>query len=140
MAVDDDEGRDELDGDAITAGLVPVVDLFSGIGGLIIGGGRRCECGRVLLDDADVFVDQHGIARRYRIGRTKNGGDVVTQPGFPRSVVPGMHRFPLRALRAWELATSLAGTAADLAPDPIVLSPPPPPRPAGRPPKEKTRP
>ena len=54
---------------------------------------------------------------------------------LPNSVVPGMVRIPLSALRAWELATSLAGTLADPArsSEKVTVLAPPAARPAGRP-------
>ena len=89
----------------------------------------------VVADD-DIILDIEDIAARYGIGRTK-AYDLVREPGFPASVVPGMTRIPLQALRAYERARSLAGTvAADptgvttSAPAPsFVLAPPPAKRP-----------
>lgn len=89
----------------------------------------------VVADD-DIILDIEDIAARYGIGRTK-AYDLVREPGFPASVVPGMTRIPLQALRAYERAHSLARTvAADpkgvttSAPTPsFVLAPPPAKRP-----------
>lgn len=92
----------------------------------------------VVADD-DIILDIEDIAARYGIGRTK-AYDLVREPGFPASVVPGMTRIPLQALRAYETARSLAGTIAaeprtaatrPVAPT-VVLAPPPAKRP-GRP-------
>lgn len=85
-------------------------------------------------DPSDIFLDTEAIAARYPIGLTK-AKELVKSPGFPASVVPGMVRIPLVALRRWELAQSLAGTLADVAPqhENVVVVSPPPARPAGRP-------
>ncbi|MDZ7732833.1 MAG: hypothetical protein U5R31_06675 [Acidimicrobiia bacterium] len=81
------------------------------------------------------MVDLEGIQARYAIGRTK-ATELVASEGFPRSVVPGMHRYPLAALEAWECATALRGTVAELAPPaPSVTVAPPAPGRRGRPPK-----
>jgi hypothetical protein len=81
--------------------------------------------------DTEVFLDVDALAARYGIGRGKSY-ELVASPGFPKSVVPGVYRIPLVALRVWELAHSLEATVADRAP--LTLAPPPP-RPAGRPAK-----
>lgn len=92
----------------------------------------------VVADD-DIILDIEDIAARYGIGRTK-AYDLVREPGFPSSVVPGMTRIPLQALRAYEKARSLAGTVAaepKAMPTPaltFVPTPPPAKRP-GRPTK-----
>jgi predicted DNA-binding transcriptional regulator AlpA len=89
----------------------------------------------VVADD-DMILDVEDIAARYGIGRTK-AYELLRDPGFPRSVVPGMTRIPLAALRAYEKAHSLAGTVATMshaqAPAPMVVLSPPPARQAGRP-------
>lgn len=89
---------------------------------------------RTVPDPSDVFLDTEGIAERYRIGLTK-AKELVRSPGFPASIVPGMVRIPLAALRAWEMAASLANTAADPAQtsDHVTVLAPPAARPAGRP-------
>lgn len=80
-----------------------------------------------------VVVGLEGIQARYEIGRTK-AVEVVAMEGFPASVVPGMHRYPVAALEAWELAISLLGTVAEVAPPaPVVIAPPAPGRPGRRP-------
>jgi hypothetical protein len=68
---------------------------------------------------------------RYGIGKTK-AFELVHSDVFPRSVVPGMHRYPLAAIEAWELATALAGTVAAPAPPAPVIIAPPAPRSPGR--------
>ncbi len=90
----------------------------------------------VLVDD-DRMLDIDDIAARYGIGRTK-AYELVKSPGFPATVVPGMTRIPLQALRAYERAQSLAGTVAagsspDAAVTPTVVLSPPPARRPGRP-------
>lgn len=81
-----------------------------------------------------VVLDLEALQVRYAIGRTKSG-ELVSSPGFPRSVVPGMHRYPVAAIEAWELAYSLAGTVAEPAQPapPLVISPPAPARPGRKP-------
>ncbi|HEX4903818.1 MAG TPA: hypothetical protein VFU93_00095, partial [Acidimicrobiales bacterium] len=127
MTTDDDAGDDSPE---------RLIEICSGIGGfgadvdagrLQLVSARRAPCGTCA---ADVFVGVEGIAARYGIGRTKAYA-VVTAPGFLRSVVAGMHVYPLRALRAWELAVALDGTAA--APGRAAAPTSPPARPAGRP-------
>jgi hypothetical protein len=61
---------------------------------------------------SDSFLDTEALAERYGIGTTK-AKELVRSGTLPASVVPGMVRIPLAALRAWELASSLAGTVAD---------------------------
>jgi hypothetical protein len=74
-------------------------------------------------------VDLQGLMVRYRVGKDKVR-DVYEQPGFPRSVVPGMHRWPLAAIEAWEYHSALAGTVADPvrfnqpAPAPVIITKP----------------
>lgn len=87
----------------------------------------------VVADD-DTILDVEDIAARYGIGRTK-AYELLRDPGFPRSVVPGMTRIPLAALRAYEKAHSLAGTVAAQLPSstPTVVLSTPPARTAGRP-------
>lgn len=76
---------------------------------------------------APVVLDLAGVQARYGIGKTK-AIELVNSPGFPAAVVPGMHRYPLAALEAWELAHSLAGTLADparaAAPAPVIVAAP----------------
>lgn len=97
-------------------------------------GGMLTQPEQITPDPSDIFVDTEGIAERYRIGLTK-AKELVRSPGFPASIVPGMVRIPLAALRAWEMATSLANTAADPAQtsDHVTVLAPPAARPAGRP-------
>lgn len=79
-----------------------------------------------------VILDLDGVQERYGIGRTK-ASDFVASEGFPNSVVPGMHRYPLVALEAWELAHALRGTIAEpAAPQPPVFVTPPEPGQRGR--------
>jgi hypothetical protein len=82
----------------------------------------------------DIFLDTEALAERYSIGTTK-AKELVRSGVLPASVVPGMVRIPLSALRAWEVTTSLAGTAADPAQrtDSVAVLSPPPARRAGRP-------
>lgn len=85
------------------------------------------------MRDGMVVLDLDGIADRYRIGRTK-ATELAGTEGFPNTVVPGMHRYPLTALEQWEIATALAGTVAEPRPiAPIVVSPPAAGRPGRRP-------
>ncbi len=81
-----------------------------------------------------IVVDLDGIALRYGIGRTK-ASELVADASFPKSVVPGMHRYPVAALEQWEVAASLSGTAAEvLTPAaPVFVTPPAPGRPGRRP-------
>ncbi|MFP5321563.1 MAG: helix-turn-helix domain-containing protein [Acidimicrobiia bacterium] len=60
-------------------------------------------------DPADTFLDVEDIAARYGISRTK-AYELVAEPGFPASVVTGLWRVPLGALRRFELHRSLAAT------------------------------
>lgn len=92
----------------------------------------------VVADD-DIILDIEDIAARYGIGRTR-AYDLVREPGFPATIVTGMTRIPLQALRAYDKARSLAGTIA-AEPRPaagqpmtptVILTPPPSKRP-GRP-------
>jgi hypothetical protein len=92
----------------------------------------------VVADD-DIILDIEDLAARYGIGRTK-AYDLVREPGFPASIVTGMTRIPLQALRAYEKARSLAGTiaaeprpAASQPTTPTVILTPPPNRRPGRP-------
>ena len=82
------------------------------------------------------YLDLTGIQARYRIGKTK-AGELVDTPGFPNSVVPGMHRYPVAALDAYDLRYSLHGTVADPAntapPAPVVVARPPAARPGPKP-------
>lgn len=88
----------------------------------------------VAEDPADVFLDGHDIARRYRKGKTWFYEVLAKRSDWLRSLIPGGHLYSLEALRRWELAVQLEGTPAEPRPDaaPIVLAPPAP-RPAGRP-------
>lgn len=63
------------------------------------------------------------VMRRYRIGKTK-ALELVTGVGFPDSVVPGMHRYPLAAVELWEIGTSLEGTIADPYREVALVTPP----------------
>lgn len=128
VTTDDDAGDDSPQ---------RLIEICSGIGGfdahvdargLQLVSALRAPCGACA---ADVFVGVEGIAARYGIGRTKAYA-VVTAPGFLRSVVAGMHVYPLRALRAWELAVALDDVLGATRPAPA----PPPARPSGRPRKE----
>ena len=85
-------------------------------------------------DPSDAFLDTEGIAERYSIGLTK-AKEVVRSGLLPASIVPGMVRIPLAALRAWEMAISLAGRPGDPAPpsDHVTLVAPPAARAGGRP-------
>jgi len=62
---------------------------------------------------------------------------LVNDPGFIRSVVPGMHRYPAAAVDVFDLAVALTGTVADPAnatqPAPVVITPPAPGRPGPKP-------
>ncbi|QGG96583.1 helix-turn-helix domain-containing protein [Actinomarinicola tropica] len=88
---------------------------------------------QITPDPSDIFLDTEGLARRWGIGTTKVK-EMAKDGLLPASIVPGMVRIPLAALRAWEMATSLADTAADPArpTDHITVLAPPPARPAGR--------
>ncbi len=81
-----------------------------------------------------VVLDLEALQLRYAIGKTK-AGELAATPGFPRSVVPGMHRYPEAAIEAWELAHSLTGTVAEPAQPapPVLISPPAPARPGRKP-------
>ena len=83
------------------------------------------EARRDVEDARRVVLDLEGVAARYDIGRTK-ATELVAEVGFPRSVVAGMHRYPLAALEQWELAHALAGTVAEPkgAPAPVIVTPP----------------
>jgi hypothetical protein len=87
-------------------------------------------------DTAPTIVDLDGLQARYGLGKTK-ATELAKTAGFPNSVVEGMHRYPLAALEAWELAHSLAGTVAEpkpaAAPAPVVITPPAPGRPGRKP-------
>ena len=76
------------------------------------------------------------LQTRYGIGKTK-ATELALSDEFPNTVVPGMHRYPLAALEAWEHATALAGTLAEprpaAAPAPVVIAPPAPGRPGRKP-------
>lgn len=101
-------------------------------------------------DPADVFLDAEAIAEHFEVGRTK-AYELLAVEGFPASVVPGMVRIPLAAIRRWVMTTSTGTPAAPppstgdspAGPDRPAPQPPPARRP-GRPrrhhedPKEKT--
>ncbi len=89
---------------------------------------------RIIPDPSDIFLDTEGIAERYRIGLTK-AKEMVKSGLLPASIVPGMVRIPLAALRACEMATALEGTPADpvRSSDRITVVAPPAARSAGRP-------
>lgn len=80
------------------------------------------------------IFDLDDLMARYRIGKTK-ATELVQQPSFVRSVVPGMHRYPAAAIAAYELAVGLAGTVAEPseAPAPVIVTPPTPGRPGPKP-------
>jgi hypothetical protein len=88
------------------------------------------------------MLDLEGIQVHYRIGKTK-ATELVNDPSFVRSVVPGMHRYPVAAVEARDLAVALAGTVADPAkaapPAPVVITPPAPGRPGPKPRAASTR-
>ena len=86
------------------------------------------------FDPADIFLGTEALAERYGIGTTK-AKELVRSGNLPTTVVAGMVRIPLVALRAWELATSLADTPADPArnSETVTVLAPPAARPAGRP-------
>ncbi len=70
------------------------------------------------------------LQARYGIGKTK-ATELALSDEFPNTVVPGMHRYPLAALEAWETATALAGTIAEprpatapAAPATVIVQPP----------------
>lgn len=85
---------------------------------------------------AGAVLDLEDLQAHYRIGRTK-ALDLVADPSFVKSVVPGMHRYPAAAVAARDMAVSLAGSPADPAravpPPPVVVMPPAPARPGPRP-------
>ena len=87
-------------------------------------------------DNHGAILDLEALQRRYDIGKTK-ATELASSDGFPRSVVPGMHRYPLAAIEAWEFAHSLQGTVAEPkpapAPPPVVIAPPSPGRPGRKP-------
>ena len=87
-------------------------------------------------DDHGAVLDLEALQRRYDIGKTK-ATELASSEDFPRSVVPGMHRYPLAAIEAWEFAHSLQGTVAEPkpapAPAPVVIAPPSPGRPGRKP-------
>lgn len=87
-------------------------------------------------DDDEPILDLEALQRRYDIGKTK-ATELASSDGFPRSVVPGMHRYPLAAIEAWEFAHSLQGTVAEPkpapVPAPVVIAPPSPGRPGRKP-------
>lgn len=82
------------------------------------------------------MFDLDDLQAHYGIGKTK-ATELVNQPGFLTSVVPGMHRYPAAAVEAYGLAVALAGTVADPAkavpPAPVVIAPPAPGRPGPKP-------
>lgn len=86
--------------------------------------GTRLYMGEQATLNGPVVLDLDGVADRYGIGRTK-ATELVCAAGFPNTVVPGMHRYPLAALEQWEIATALIGTVAEPRPiAPMVVSPP----------------
>jgi hypothetical protein len=80
------------------------------------------------------ILDLEDLQVRYNLGKTK-ATEMASAPGFLNSVVDGMHRYPLAALEAWEMARSLAGTVAEPKPTAptVVVAPPAPGRPGPRP-------
>lgn len=101
--------------------------LGASLGGLFTAETARAALDPVLAGDdpaAGTFLDvEVDLAARYRIGHTK-AHEVPAQDGFPASVVPGMWRIPLPALRRWELAFSLQPTWEAFAPTPPPVVPP----------------
>jgi len=83
---------------------------------------------------AGPILSLEDLQDRYGIGKTK-ATELALSAGFPNSVVAGMHRYPLAALEAWELAHALAGTVAQPAPPaaPVIVTPPSPARPGRKP-------
>ena len=88
----------------------------------------------------DMF-DLEDIQAHYRIAKTK-ATEVVNDPGFLNSVVPGMHRYPAAAIDAYDFAAALAGTVADPAKDtptpPVVITRPAPGKPGPKPKRPST--
>jgi hypothetical protein len=80
------------------------------------------------------ILDLEDLQARYGIGRTR-ATELAKSAEFPNSVVPGMHRYPLAALEAWELASALTGTVAEPKPAaaPVIVTPPAPARPGRKP-------
>lgn len=82
------------------------------------------------------MFDLEDIQSHYRIAKTKTT-ELVNDPAFLNSVVPGMHRYPEAAIEAYDLAVALAGTAADPAnatpPPPVVIARPAPGKPGPKP-------
>ena len=76
---------------------------------------------------AKSMLDLEDLQAHYGIGKTK-ASDLVKDPSFLNSVVPGMHRYPAAAIEAYDLAVALAGTIADPARTapvaPVVIAPP----------------
>jgi len=89
---------------------------------------------QITPDPSDIFLDTEGLAERYGIGLTK-AKEMVRSGLLPASIVPGMVRISLAALRVWEMASSLEGTPADPARSSDQITPvaPPAARSAGRP-------
>ncbi|CAN5363244.1 hypothetical protein BH23ACT9_BH23ACT9_16500 [soil metagenome] len=71
---------------------------------------------------ADVLLGIDDLQVRYRCGRTK-AFNIAGEDSFPNSVTSHTILIPLIALRAWELATAVAGTVAEPKP-PTVIAPP----------------
>lgn len=88
------------------------------------------------VPSAHDMYDLDDIQAHYRIAKTK-ATEVVNDPGFLNSVVPGMHRYPAAAIEIYDLAVALAGTVADPAnahsAAPIVIAPPAPAKPGPKP-------
>ena len=96
---------------------------------------RSMDTAPTTTDPLPLVLDLEGVQDRYRIGRTKAVEPCATE-AFPKSVVPGMHRYAVAALEAWELSFALAGTVAEpVAPPPVLVTPPQPGRPGRRPSK-----
>lgn len=95
-------------------------------------------CHDNIRDPADIFLDTEALAERYGIGTT-NAKELVRSGALPNSVVPGMVRIPLSALRAWELTISLTDTLADpvRSSEQVTVLAPPPARSAGRPARKR---
>ncbi len=68
------------------------------------------------------ILDLEDVCSYFKIGKTK-ALDHVACPGFPDSVVEGMHRYSLAAIRIWEVGGESTCAAAEPKP-PVLVSPP----------------
>lgn len=102
---------------------------------------RQLSAGAPPIPPAADMLDLEDLQVRYRIGKTK-ANELVALPGFPNSVVPGMHRYPAAAIDAYDFAAALAGTVADPAKDtptpPVVITRPAPGKPGPKPKRPST--